>query len=39
MEQLKWLKEDQRRFLEKDYLIDNQTPEKRLEEMSKTIEK
>lgn len=39
MEQLKWLKEDQRRFLEKDYLIDNQTPEDRFEEINKTIEK
>ncbi len=34
---LDWLKEDQREFLDKGYLIDNQTPEDRYKEICNTI--
>ena len=36
--ELPWLKEDQRLFLERDYLQDGQTPEERYLEISQTIE-
>lgn len=36
--ELPWLKEDQRLFLERDYLQDGQTPEERYLEIAQTIE-
>ena len=36
---LEWLKEDQRLFLDRDYLQDGQTPEERYREIAETIEK